>query len=77
MRRQGYAIVDEELEAGLRSVAVPIEDAAGAVTAAVNLSVQASRTTVADLRRRLLAPLREAAAAIERDIGAGAEHPRR
>ena len=45
VRRQGYAIVDEELEAGLRSVAVPIDDAAGKVTAAVNLSVQASRTS--------------------------------
>jgi IclR family pca regulon transcriptional regulator len=76
VRRQGYAIVDEELEAGLRSVAVPIDDAAGGVTAAVNLSVQASRTTVADLRRRLLPPLREAAAAIERDLGASAARPR-
>jgi IclR family pca regulon transcriptional regulator len=76
VRRQGYAIVDEELEAGLRSVAVPIDHAAGGVTAAVNLSVQASRTTVADLRRRLLPPLREAAAAIERDLGASAEHRR-
>ena len=70
VRRQGYAIVDEELEAGLRSVAVPIHDASGAVAAAVNLSVQASRTSVADLRRRLLPPLLEAAAAIERDLGA-------
>jgi IclR family pca regulon transcriptional regulator len=76
VRRQGYAIVDEELEAGLRSVAVPIDDAAGKVTAAVNLSVQASRTSVADLRRRLLPPLREAAAAIERDLGASAGHRR-
>jgi IclR family pca regulon transcriptional regulator len=72
VRRQGYAIVDEELEAGLRSVAVPIDDAAGGVAAAVNLSVQASRTSVADLRRRLLPPLLEAAAAIERDLGASA-----
>ena len=76
VRRQGYAIVDEELETGLRSVAVPIDDAAGKVTAAVNLSVQASRTSVADLRRRLLPPLREAAAAIERDLGASAGHRR-
>ena len=72
VRRQGYAIVDEELEEGLRSIAAPIHDAAGAVTAAVNLSVQASRTTVADMRRRLLPPLRATAAAIERDLGGGA-----
>lgn len=68
VRRRGYAVVDEELEAGLRSIAVPIRDAAGTVTAAVNLSVQASRTTVADMERHLLAPLRGTADAIERDL---------
>ena len=72
VRRQGYAIVDGELEAGLRSVAVPIHDSAGAVTAAANLSVQASRSSVAELRRGLLPPLRATAAAIERDLGGGA-----
>jgi IclR family pca regulon transcriptional regulator len=72
VRRQGYAIVDEELEIGLRSIAVPIRDAAGAVVAAVNLSAQASRTPVADMRRRLLPSLRETAAAIERDLGGAA-----
>ena len=75
VRRQGYAIVDEELEAGLRSIAAPVRDAAGAVSAAVNLSAQASRTTVADMKRRLLPRLRETAAAIERDLGAGAARP--
>jgi IclR family transcriptional regulator, pca regulon regulatory protein len=72
VRRQGYAIVDQELEIGLRSIAVPIHDAAGAVAAAVNLSAQASRTSVTDMKRRLLPPLRETAAAIERDLGGGA-----
>jgi IclR family transcriptional regulator, pca regulon regulatory protein len=76
VRRQGYAIVDEELEAGLRSIAAPIHDSAGAVTAAVNLSVQASRTSVADMKRRLLPPLRETAAAIECDLGGGAGRDR-
>jgi IclR family pca regulon transcriptional regulator len=69
VRRQGYAIVDEELEIGLRSIAVPIRDAAGVVVAAINLSAQASRRTVADLKRRLLPPLLDTAAAIERDLG--------
>ena len=72
VRRQGYAIVDEELEAGLRSIAAPIHDAAGAVAAAVNLSVQASRTSVGEMKRSLLPPLRVTAAAIERDLGGGA-----
>jgi IclR family pca regulon transcriptional regulator len=69
VRRQGYAIVDQELEVGLRSIAVPIRDPAGAVIAAVNLSSQASRTTVVDMKRRLLPPLRETAAAVECDLG--------
>jgi IclR family pca regulon transcriptional regulator len=47
---------------------VPIRDAAGTTVAAVNLSVHASTMTVALMRRRLLAPLRETAAAIERDL---------
>jgi IclR family pca regulon transcriptional regulator len=72
VRRDGHALVDEELETGLRSIAVPIRDARGAVVAAVNLSTQASRTTVADMRRRLLPPLRTTAAAIERDLHGGA-----
>jgi IclR family pca regulon transcriptional regulator len=72
VHRQGYALVDEELEIGLRSIAVPIRDAVGAVVAAVNLSAQASRTTVADMRKRLLPPLRATAAAIEHDLRGGA-----
>jgi IclR family transcriptional regulator, pca regulon regulatory protein len=72
VRRQGYAIVDQELEVGLRSIAAPIRDSAGAIIAAVNLSTQASRTPVAEMRRHLLPPLRETAAAIERDLGGGA-----
>ena len=70
VRRQGYAIVDEELEEGLRSIAVPIQDGSGGVAAAINISTQTSRTTIADMKRRLLPPLRDAAASIERDLGA-------
>jgi IclR family transcriptional regulator, pca regulon regulatory protein len=70
-RRQGWAIVDQELEDGLRSVAVPIHDATGAVVAAMNLSTQASRRTPAGIRRELLPPLRKAASAIEADLAAG------
>ena len=71
VRDQGYAVVDQELEAGLRSIAVPIHDRADAVTAAVNLSVHASRASVADMERDLLPPLRATATAIERDLRAG------
>jgi IclR family pca regulon transcriptional regulator len=71
VRERGYAVVDQELEAGLRSIAVPIRDRDDRVAAAVNLSVHASRAGVRDMERRLLPPLRETAEAIERDLRAG------
>jgi IclR family pca regulon transcriptional regulator len=71
-RRRGYAIVDEELELGLRSIAAPIRDRTGSIAAAVNVSAQASRTSVADLKRRILPPLLSTASAIEADLAAGA-----
>jgi IclR family pca regulon transcriptional regulator len=70
VREQGYAIVDQELEEGLRSIAAPIRDGDAAVTAAVNLSVHASRTSVGQLRRDLLPHLLDAAAGIEADLRA-------
>ncbi|MGD1057937.1 MAG: IclR family transcriptional regulator C-terminal domain-containing protein [Solirubrobacteraceae bacterium] len=67
----GYAMVDQELEEGLRSIAVPIRDAAGSV-AALNVSVHASRTDMRSLRKRFVPRVLAAAAAIENDIrGAG------
>jgi IclR family transcriptional regulator, pca regulon regulatory protein len=68
VRAQGWAIVDQELEAGLRSVAAPVRDRAGVTVAAINVSVHASRTTLDGIRRKLVPPLRAAAAAIERDL---------
>jgi IclR family pca regulon transcriptional regulator len=68
VRRQGYALTDQELEQGLRSIAVPIRDRAGAVTAALNVSVHASRATSAALKRDVLPLLLETAAAIETDV---------
>ena len=71
VRRQGWALVDQELEEGLRSIAVPLRSPGGEVVAAMNLSTQAHRRTPAAIRRELLPPLREAAAAIEGDLAAG------
>ncbi|MEZ5124109.1 MAG: IclR family transcriptional regulator C-terminal domain-containing protein [Solirubrobacterales bacterium] len=70
VRAQGYALVDGELDEGLRSVAVPIHDRDGAVAAAVNLSTHASRRTIDAMRKDLLPPLRETAARIEADLQA-------
>jgi IclR family pca regulon transcriptional regulator len=71
VRQQGYAIVDQELESGLRSVAAPIRDRRRRVIAAVNLAVQAAQVSVEEIRRSLLDPLLSTAAAIEHDLGVG------
>jgi IclR family pca regulon transcriptional regulator len=68
VRRQGWAAVDQELEEGLRSLAVPIHDASGAVVAALNVSVHASRGTMTSLRRDLLPLVLAAVAAVEADL---------
>jgi len=68
VREQGYAIVDQELEEGLRSMAAPVADRSGAVTAAVNVSVHASRTSVAAMRAELLPPLLATAERITADL---------
>jgi IclR family pca regulon transcriptional regulator len=72
VRRQGYAATDQELEEGLRSLAVPLRGSSGAVTAALNVSVHASRASMAALRRDFLPLALRTAAAIEEDLrGAG------
>jgi IclR family pca regulon transcriptional regulator len=68
VRLQGYALTDQELEEGLRSIAVPIRDGTGTVAAALNVSVHASRTSTAALKRDVLPLLLETAAAIELDL---------
>lgn len=68
VRRAGFAVVDQELEVGLRSIAVPVHDRTGRVVAAANVSAHASRRTVEDMERDLLAPLRATAARIEADL---------
>jgi IclR family pca regulon transcriptional regulator len=71
VRRQGWALVDQELEDGLRSIAAPVRDAAGRGLAAVNISTHASRTTLETLRGELLPELLRTVAGIERDLAAG------
>ena len=60
-RVQGWTLVDQELEEGLISLAVPIVDANGRTIAAMNVSGQANRTPAAEMTRRFLAPLQAAA----------------
>jgi IclR family pca regulon transcriptional regulator len=54
VREQGWCIVDQELEQGLRSIAVPVYDASGQVLAALNVSTHAGRVSSNDLQQRVL-----------------------
>ncbi|WP_163512963.1 IclR family transcriptional regulator domain-containing protein [Fodinicola acaciae] len=73
VRAQGWALVDQELEEGLRSIAAPIHDRAGRVIAAVNVSAHASRVPIEDMRSRLLPALLATTADIEGDLRSGAQ----
>lgn len=63
-RRLGYSLVDEEFEVGVRSLSVPIHDAAGHVIAALNACCPSMRFSVSEMRERLVPELREAARGI-------------
>src|SRR5690606_5809000 len=54
IRGQGYAINDQELELGLRSIAVPIFNHKGLVAAALNIGVPVAHLEASDLVERLL-----------------------
>lgn len=77
-RAQGWSLVDQELELGLRSIAAPLTGADGRVFAALNVSAAASRVPADDLRSRFLPPLLETAdaisTAIARSARSGVEH---
>ena len=64
VRAQGYALIDQEVEAGLCSIAVPVRDAQGRVVAALNVGLSAGRAPAADLPALFLPAL----AAVQRDL---------
>lgn len=68
-RLQGYAVVDQELEIGLRSLAVPLRGSDGRVMAAMNVSLHVSRGSADAARREFLPQMLECAGAIETDVG--------
>lgn len=59
--KQGWAMVDQELEEGVRSIAVPIVDSRNCTIAALNISGHASRVSVEDLQNRFLPKLQACA----------------
>lgn len=70
VRRQGWAAVDQELEAGVRSVAVPIRDGSGRVVAAINASAHAARVPMRTLEKQFLPKLIQAARQIDGELAA-------
>ena len=76
VRTQGFSVVDQELEEGLRAVAAPIRDRAGRVVASLNISTHASRNSLESMRRNLVPPLLAAAARISADLPAASRAAR-
>lgn len=66
--RHGYALVDQELQEGLRSLAVPLHDRDGRVVAALNVAVHAGRSTPQETLERVLPALRDTASRIEAEL---------
>jgi IclR family pca regulon transcriptional regulator len=61
VRRHGHALVDQEYEVGLRSLAVPVYSPTGRVVATINLSGSAPRISIYEMQTRFLPHLRAAA----------------
>ncbi|HEU4751294.1 MAG TPA: IclR family transcriptional regulator C-terminal domain-containing protein [Acidimicrobiia bacterium] len=69
VRTDGYALVDQELEEGVRSIAAPIRNERGDVIAAMNVSCHASRVTVERMRKEFRPHLLNAATEISMRVG--------
>jgi IclR family transcriptional regulator, pca regulon regulatory protein len=61
VREDGFAIADQQLEAGFRTIAVPVRNRAGEVIAGINVIIPIGRGSIAQLRARYLEPLNAAA----------------
>ncbi len=68
VRSQGYALLDQELEEGIRSVAAPLRDRRGRTLAAVNVGTHAARVTLKALRGVILPDLLSTARSIETQL---------
>ena len=70
VRKRGWAMSDEQLSFGIRSIAAPVRDASGRTVAAVNVTVNAAETSIAVLKKEHLPLLLSTAAAITHDFAA-------
>jgi IclR family pca regulon transcriptional regulator len=75
VRAQGWALADEELAPGVRSVAAPVRDGSGRVRAAMNVTVHAAETTTEHLLSVHLPRLLETASRISGDWAAWGDRP--
>lgn len=64
----GYAILDEELEIGLRAIAVPVKDSRDQIIAAMSVSASSSRVTVQQMIKEFVPVLQEYAAKLGRGL---------
>lgn len=71
VRERGFAVVNQELEQGLRSVAAPVRDPDGQVVAALNISSLVSRRTEQELESEFVPALMKCVADIESDLRRG------
>jgi IclR family pca regulon transcriptional regulator len=69
VRADGYAVIDQELEIGLVSIAVPVFDRAGRIQAAINVGTHASRFPPQALVSDILPRLKAAQADLSRILG--------
>lgn len=77
VQADGYCVVDQELDLGLRSVAVPVRHSDGTIAAALNVSTHPSRHDVEEMTGDMLTALRKTAAEIEADLAAVERRRRR
>lgn len=68
VREQGWAIVDQELERGLRSIAAPLHAADGSVIAAINVSSTTASATLERIQDEFRPALLETATSIDREL---------
>jgi IclR family pca regulon transcriptional regulator len=68
VKQQGFSIVDQELEAGLRSIAVPVFTGSGELLGAMNLSNNALRISLDDIYQLFIPVLRRTAEQIKKDL---------
>ena len=70
IRQDGFALVDQELEIGLRSLGVPIRNRAGEAVAGLSVSLLEAQLSNEQILERYLEPLKQAALEVTRSLPA-------